>query len=328
MGTEVYANGREICCKAASGSVTAAFPDVCLSPPSPPAGPVPLPYPITSMASDLTDGSKSVKIKGKPVCLEDKSSFKKCTGNEPATKSFGMGVVSHQINGKTYFVTHSPDVVVEGNCVTRHLDMTTSNHGSQPPNEAAPWPYLSGADLPAGYDCGPALAAHPVESYKDQEKKCGPNGKGVYNGCQSHHVIQNSHFQYPRGTTIKDICPGYSEGEAPCIPLTDGPKKEFSHGAVSAMQKADGKVYQDRFKANGSRPSYQQARADAKSQLTKPEPGPNLSPADAECILQEVDKKFAKMCGKGADTLALRPPGIRGTGIVEGAAKIAKGGVP
>ena len=44
MANEVYANGREIACKAAAGKTVAAFPDTCLSPPSPPAGPVPIPY--------------------------------------------------------------------------------------------------------------------------------------------------------------------------------------------------------------------------------------------------------------------------------------------
>ena len=45
MGAEVYANGNAIACKAGDGKVIAAFPDVCMSPPSPPAGPIPVPYP-------------------------------------------------------------------------------------------------------------------------------------------------------------------------------------------------------------------------------------------------------------------------------------------
>ena len=44
MGCDVYANGDEVACKAGDGKVIAAFPDVCLSPPSPPAGPVPTPH--------------------------------------------------------------------------------------------------------------------------------------------------------------------------------------------------------------------------------------------------------------------------------------------
>lgn len=66
MGKKVFANGMEIAHKAGSNKVIAAFPDVCMSPPSPPAGPVPLPYPDTSMAGDLEQGSKEVEIGGQP----------------------------------------------------------------------------------------------------------------------------------------------------------------------------------------------------------------------------------------------------------------------
>src|SRR5215468_2318488 len=110
MANEVYANGREIACKAAAGKSVAAFPDTCLSPPSPPAGPVPIPYPNTAYASDTTKGSKTVQISGQEVVLKDESTFKKSTGDEAATKSLGMGVVSHQIQGEVNFASWSMDV--------------------------------------------------------------------------------------------------------------------------------------------------------------------------------------------------------------------------
>src|SRR6185369_4615354 len=93
------ANGRELAAKVGGGNVIAAFPDVCLSPPSPPAGPIPIPYPVASQDSDTTGGSKSVLIEGKEIMLKDSSSFKKCTGDEAATKSFGMSVVTHNLSG-------------------------------------------------------------------------------------------------------------------------------------------------------------------------------------------------------------------------------------
>src|SRR5205823_5915431 len=71
MSNEVYANTREVSCKAAAGKSIAAFPDVCLSPPSPPAGPVPIPYPNTATASDTSGGSKTVQISGQEVMLKD-----------------------------------------------------------------------------------------------------------------------------------------------------------------------------------------------------------------------------------------------------------------
>jgi Toxin PAAR-like domain len=131
MGCEVYANGDEIACKAGDGKVIAAFPDVCLSPPSPPAGPIPVPYPDTSFSKDMQNGSKTVKIKGKEVMLKDQSFYKTSPlGNEAATRGLGAGVVTHVITGKTYFVAWSMDVLFEGQNVDRHTDITTSNHAS------------------------------------------------------------------------------------------------------------------------------------------------------------------------------------------------------
>jgi uncharacterized protein DUF4150/HNH/endonuclease VII toxin of polymorphic toxin system len=140
MGCEVYANGMTIACKVADGKTVAAMPDVCLSPPTPPAGPVPLPYPNTAMASDTTKGSKTVQIGGKEVMLKNKSTLKKSTGDEAATKSLGMGVVSHQIQGEVNFCAWSMDVKFEGENVPRHLDLTLHNEMCNPAN-TPPWPY-------------------------------------------------------------------------------------------------------------------------------------------------------------------------------------------
>jgi hypothetical protein len=148
MGCAVYANGMSIACNVADGKTIAAMPDVCLSPPTPPAGPVPLPYPNTAMASDTDNGSKTVQIGGQEVMLKDQSTFKTSSGDEAATKSLGMGVVTHQIQGKANFVAWSMDVKFEGQNVPRHLDLMGHNEASQPPN-TPPWPYLDGMTLPA-----------------------------------------------------------------------------------------------------------------------------------------------------------------------------------
>jgi hypothetical protein len=128
MSKNVFANGKEISAKKDDNKSTAALPDTCLSPPSPPAGPVPLPYPNTAEASDTTDGSKTVKIGGSEVGLKNTSSYKKSTGDEAATKSLGMGVVSHNIQGKMKHAAWSFDVKIEGANAIRHMDMTTHNH--------------------------------------------------------------------------------------------------------------------------------------------------------------------------------------------------------
>ena len=147
MSHEVYANGNEIAGEAGMGKVIAAFPDVCMSPPSPPAGPIPIPYPNTSMSSDLKEGSQTVTLGGKPAALSQQSYYQpSALGDEAATKAWGMAVVTHTITGKTYFQAWSADVLIEGKNACRHTDITTSNHasapGSTPPNpnlEAMDW---------------------------------------------------------------------------------------------------------------------------------------------------------------------------------------------
>ena len=101
MGAKVYANGRSIAAKAADGKAICAFPDVCFTPPQTPATPpgVPIPYPNTGLASDTSDGSKTVKIGGKEVMLKNKSSFKKSTGDE-AGAAPKKGVVTSTNRGK------------------------------------------------------------------------------------------------------------------------------------------------------------------------------------------------------------------------------------
>jgi hypothetical protein len=142
MGNQVYANGREISCKAADGKTICAFPDVCFTPPQTPATPpgVPIPYPNTGLASDSTDGARSVRISGQEVMLKNKSYFKTSTGDE-AGSAPKKGVITGSTKGKVYFVAWSMDVKVEGENAVRHLDMTTGNHACPTANEAVPWTY-------------------------------------------------------------------------------------------------------------------------------------------------------------------------------------------
>ena len=210
MGHNVYANGRAISCKAADGKSIAAFPDVCLSPPTPPAGPLPLPYPNTAMASDTTDGSKTVQICAKEVMLKDSSYFKTSSGDEAATKSQGMGVVTHQIQGKAYFTSWSMDVKIEGENAVRHMDLTTHNHASPTTNtpptihndgtafgdvpeckkdserankacaKAKPKPTGSRVhkDCSDAPDCAKAMECILVPKGKDKERCCSPENTG------------------------------------------------------------------------------------------------------------------------------------------------------
>jgi hypothetical protein len=142
MGNDVFANDREISCKAANGKSIAAFPDVCFTPPQTPATPpgVPIPYPNNGMASDCTDGSTTVKISGQEVMLKNKSYFKRSSGDEAGCAP-KKGVITSKNMGKVYFKSWSMDVKVEGENVVRHMDMTTHNHASEPP-QTPPWMHV------------------------------------------------------------------------------------------------------------------------------------------------------------------------------------------
>ena len=69
---EISSNSKEISLQ----------PDVCETP-SPPAGPIPIPYPNTAMASDTSSGSKTVKTEGK--MLPVKEDFEQSVGDEAGT---------------------------------------------------------------------------------------------------------------------------------------------------------------------------------------------------------------------------------------------------
>jgi Domain of unknown function (DUF4150)/GHH signature containing HNH/Endo VII superfamily nuclease toxin 2 len=142
MANEVYANENEVACKAAAGKSICAFPDVCMTPPENPATPpgVPVPYPNTGLASDTTDGSRTVEISGKEVMLKNKSYFKTSYGDEAGCAA-KKGVLTSTNRGKIYFIAWSMDVKIEGENADRHFDMTTHNHASPTANEAVPTVY-------------------------------------------------------------------------------------------------------------------------------------------------------------------------------------------
>lgn len=135
MANNVFANGREISCKASTGTSLGAFPDVCFTPPQTPATPlgIPVPYPNSAFATTTTSGSRTVKISGKEAMLKNKSYFKTSTGDDAGCAP-NKGVVTSTIRGKAYFVSWSVDVKIEGQNVVRHLDLTTHNHSSPKSN--------------------------------------------------------------------------------------------------------------------------------------------------------------------------------------------------
>jgi hypothetical protein len=145
VGDTVFINGRAVVHKGSAGK-SIAFPDVCLCPPTPPAGPIPTPLPNTVQAMDMDGGASSVTTEGNPIGKQS-SFFAKSTGNEPSQPT-GGGVVTAGVQGKAYFQSYSPDVMIEGEPAVRHLDLLTHNHMGQVPGNTPPVPWLSAQSLP------------------------------------------------------------------------------------------------------------------------------------------------------------------------------------
>src|SRR5437016_2980280 len=215
MGCEVYANGMTIACKAAQGKAVCAFPDVCFTPPLTPATPpgVPIPYPNTGMASDTTDGSKTVQVSGQEVMLKNKSYFKTSTGDE-AGSAPKKGVVTSTNKGKVYFNAWSMDVKFEGENVVRHMDLTTHNH-NPPPGNSPPWLYqdsmaIGDATNPCNTTAEEVEKSCTNKNYKNdtsgsccKTKKCVLAPYGSQPECcepperTKHHVVPDHCFKAP-----------------------------------------------------------------------------------------------------------------------------------
>lgn len=191
MALTVYAEGNGFFHKGSGGKgVTPG--DVCLSPPPPPTGPMPVPYVNALSASDLSKGSKTVKINGEPTALEDQSEISTSTGNEGGTQ--GGNVVTHKTKGKGGFKTWSFIVKVEGKGVCCHSDVVGQNCASGPVGIVDPsaiTEFLTG--LPPEYlgkPCPPGKQRAPkTKTTRGQRKSvrggpcwsCGiETNKGVY----------------------------------------------------------------------------------------------------------------------------------------------------
>ncbi|MBN1441709.1 MAG: DUF4150 domain-containing protein [Planctomycetes bacterium] len=107
MPGTVFANGRGVVHKG-SGGMSIAFPDVNITPAAP--SPIPIPYPNIGMASDTSQGPKSVKLDGK-MPMTKGAQYSKTSGDEAGTNG---GVISGVNRGVAEFMLYSFDVKIEG----------------------------------------------------------------------------------------------------------------------------------------------------------------------------------------------------------------------
>ena len=112
MGQTTFANGRGIAQKG-SGGMSIVLPDICKTPS--PAGPIPIPYPNIAKVSDLTDGTKTVKVDGEMAAVKG-ANYKTSTGDEPGSVG---GIISNTTKGKAEFLLYSFDVKLDGKNVCR-----------------------------------------------------------------------------------------------------------------------------------------------------------------------------------------------------------------
>ena len=308
MSKKVYANGMEIAAKAGAGKVVAAFPDVCPSPPSPPAGPVPVPYPDSSFVKDLKEGSSSVKVGGQPVALRDTSYYQTAPlGNEAATRTFGGSFISHTISGKTYFAAWSMDVQFEGKNVVRHLDLTTSNHGSYP-GSTPPVPNLAGmittaqARISAGLcpccgkkDCPAAFEdGEEAVSFEDFYGLNETNGKGE---LTERAVRRRREYRILLGAKAHECtCQGRVFPEAPC----DVFRMNFGRTKESKARWEDASPD---YRAEHKVPSGTKINhLTPKSAGGCPDAEGNLQPHELLCdVCKAIDDAFTSWQGNGND---------------------------
>lgn len=183
MGCTTFANNSGFFHKGSGGS-SKAFPDVCLSPPPPPTGPVPVPYPNSLSASDLADGSKSVKFEGNPTALEGQSNVSTSEGDEGGTQ--GGNVLTHKTKGKGYFQLWSFDVKIEGKGACRHDDPMGQNCASSPfggfaPKAEVAWKKAAMPDDPCD------------EAYKAKEHR--------------HSMVKDQYDAVAKGPCWECLCP-------------------------------------------------------------------------------------------------------------------------
>jgi hypothetical protein len=276
-----------------------------------------------------------VQISDQEVMLKDSSCFQKSTGDEAATKSLGMGVVTHQIQGKVYFTSWSMDVMIEGENAVRHMDLMTHNHASFPGNTPT-WPYIDEMAGSPGKGCEKERKKVEDNCSGDQDKDCktpacqqakkcmlvphtplaSEGQTGCCEGDTPHHLIEVHCFTEEGARSDGTRLPGfggYNDKRAPCVCVTGSRYKE-EHGNMHAIQ---GRAERNCMNPAGPRSqmggngtwNYGAAKKGAVEahQKTFPKSGPDDKPCSKECLEQQLDNYHKqKSVGVKDDSTPLR----------------------
>jgi len=287
MSGRVFANGMEVSGKASGNKSIAAMPDVCMSPPSPPVGPIPIPYPNTATASDTTDGSKSVQIDGQEVHLKNKSSYKTSNGNQPATNNFGANILTHKITGAMKFAAWSFNVKVEGQNVVRFMDLTTHNHAN--PGGGALTSSVAAMNAAQEVTTDEGACERLEEANKEtREEKKDPSQDGLTEG----DVITHAVFTNPNG--VRGVMRSSSRG------LLSKYDNSFSKGLLPRGEKKDvlEKIKKKGLIADNGRAISQTCGGGKFTYASKPYEYPHY-PSHAESrIIEELFAKYPNGGGK------------------------------
>lgn len=119
MTVTVAVNGLTLSHKGSGGYERNSAPDVCKSPGAP------IPYQIISFNRDLVRGSETVAADGGHTIDILGSAHSRCFGDEPGR---GKGVISQTVGDESTWITHSPDVFIEGRPVERLSDKMFMNN--------------------------------------------------------------------------------------------------------------------------------------------------------------------------------------------------------
>ncbi len=290
MRDTVFINNRSAFDTSSSGKSLMAFPDVCLTPPPPPAGPIPTPLPNNALVKDITGCAKSVTFNGNPAAHKN-SYISTSNGDEPGDpKTGGQGnVVTHVVNGKAYFASHSMDVLIEGVEAVRHLDITTHNHAC-PPAGTPPNPVIATmAVAEFAMEPGRRSAARSYDIVR-YDKKC-PQPK------TPHHIIPKHCFKgYWNDKTTGQPVPfagweKYSPAKAPCVCVTGSDKVAagddgglLDHGRIhNRFDVAEARAGLRNDQAN--KWTYAEAKAEGVTSVRKSTGGK----CDDECVAAVLD---------------------------------------